>query len=117
MNDNITKSEKYTINGKDFNIIGYVSTDARYKGKRVDKNTPGAVPLLDIKMMSDFKWQYLSLMSRIENPEHYKDIDEDVSAVIEKIKQWLREHIECITDLKPEEQEKLNAILYKECII
>lgn len=117
MNDNNLKSEKYTINGKDFYIIGYVSTDARYKGKRVDKNTPGAVPLLDIKMMSDFKWQYLSLMSRIENPEHYKDIDEDVSAVIERIKQWIREHIECITDLKSEEQEKLHTILNERCMI
>ncbi len=117
MNDNIVKNEKYTISGKDFNIICYVSTDTRYKGKEVDKTTPGAVPLVDIKMMSDFKWQYGCLISRIENPEGYKSIEENVSAVIEKLKQWLREHIECITDLKPEEQEKLNRILYKECII
>lgn len=111
MTENKVKNEKYTINGKDFDIIGYVSTDVRYKGKRVDKNTPGAVPLVDIKMMSDFKWQYLSLMSRIESPEGYESRGEDVPAVIEKLKQWLREHIECIEDLKPEEQEKLNAIL------
>ncbi len=117
MTENKIKNEKYTINGKDFDIIGYVSTDVRYKGKRVDKNTPGAVPLVDIKMMSDFKWQYGCLMSRLEHPEHYKDIDTDVKAVIEELKQWLREHIECITDLKPDEQEKLNAILYKECAI
>lgn len=117
MNDNIVKNEKYTINGKDFYIIGYISTDARYKGKEVDKTTPGAVPLVDIKMMSDFKWQYGCLMSRIENPEGYKSIGENVSAVIEKLKKWIREHIECITVLKPEEQEKLNRILYKECII
>lgn len=111
MNDNIVKNEKYTINGKDFDIIGYVSTDVRYKGKRVDKNTPGAVPLLDIKMMSDFKWQYGCLMSRLKHPEHYENIDADVNAVIEKLKQWLREHIECIDDLTVEEQVKLMRAL------
>ena len=117
MIENKTTNEKYTINGKDFDIIGYVSPNACDKGARVEKDYPGAVPLLNIKMMSDFKWQYGCLMSRLEHPEHYKDIDTDVKAVIEELKQWLREHIECITDLKPDEQEKLNAILYKECAI
>ncbi len=117
MSENKVKNEKYTINGKEFDIIGYVSPNACDKGARVEKDYPGAVPLLNIKMMSDFKWQYLSLMSRIEGPEGYESRGEDVPAVIEKIKQWLREHIECITDLKPDEQEKLNAILYKECAI
>lgn len=117
MNDNITKSEKYTINGIDFDIIGYISTDARYKGKKVDKNTPGAVPLLDIKMMSDFKWQYGCLMSRLEHPERYENIDADVSAVIEKLKQWLREHIAFISELNPNEREKLHTILNEGCMI
>lgn len=111
MNDNITKSEKYTINGKEFDIIGYVSTKACDNGAMVDKDYPGAVPLLDIKMMSDFKWQYGCLMSRLEHPEHYENIDSDVSAVIEKLKQWLREHIECIGDLTVEEQSKLMRAL------
>lgn len=111
MNDNNVKSEKYTINGKDFDIIGYVSTDVRCKGKIVDKNTPGAVPLVDIKMISDFKWQYSCLLSRLEHPEHYRDIDADVKVVIERLKQWIREHIEFIKDLEPSEQEKLNIIL------
>ena len=98
---------KYTLNGKEYNIIGYVSP----QGVNVPKETPGAVPLLDIKMMSDFKWQYGYLMSRIEHPEHYKDIDTDVNAVIEKLKQWLIDHIEHISGLKPEEQTQLMSIL------
>ena len=117
MIENKTTNEKYTINGKDFDIIGYVSPNACDKGARVEKDYPGAVPLLNIKMMSDFKWQYGCLMSRLEHPEHYKDIDTDVKSVIEELKQWLRELIEWITELKPDEQEKLNAILYKECAI
>ena len=98
---------KYTLNGKEYNIIGYVSP----QGVNVPKETPGAVPLLDIKSMSDFKWQYGCLMSRIEHPEHYKDIDTDVNAVIEKLKQWLIDHIEHIGNLKPEEQIQLMSIL------
>lgn len=98
---------KYTINGKEYNIIGYVSP----QGANVPKETPGAVPLLDIKMMSDFKWQYGCLMSRIEHPENYKGIDTDVNAVIEKLKQWLIDHIEHINDLKPEEQTQLMSVL------
>ena len=98
---------KYTINGKEYDILGYVSP----QGDNVPKETTGAVPLLDIKMMSDFKWQYGCLMSRIEHPEHYMDIDTDVNAVIEKLKQWLIDHIEHINDLKPEEQIKLMSLL------
>ena len=98
---------KYTINGKEYNIIGYVSP----QGVNVPKETPGAVPLLDIKMMSDFKWQYGCLMSRIEHPEHYKDVDTDTNAVIEKLKQWLIDHMEHINDLNPEEQTKLMSVL------
>jgi len=116
MNDNTPKSEKCTVYGKNYDIIGYVSTDERYKGKRVDKNTPGAVPLLDIKMMSDFKWQYLSLMSRIESPEDYVSRGEDVPAIIEKLKQWLIAHLDFIGDLKPEEQRRLLNILHEAAI-
>ena len=103
MSVNKTK-ETYTINGKEYDILGYVSP----QGENVPKETPGAVPLLDIKMMSDFKWQYGCLMSRIEHPEHYENIDRDVNAVIEK---WLIDHIEHINDLKPEEQTKLMSVL------
>lgn len=93
-------------------IEGVRMERARRKGNPKTKTANlVSIPVLDIKMMSDFKWQYGCLMSRIEHPEHYKNIDTDVNAVIEKLKQWLREHIDCIGDLKPEEQEKLMTIL------
>lgn len=70
----------YTVAGKEFPIIGY--TD--FKGK--------AVPLVDIPMMSDYKWQYNCLMDRIEDPEKYAATGEDVMAKIEHLKKWLVEN-------------------------
>lgn len=96
---------KYIINGKEYGILGYVST----QGENVPKETPGAAPLLDIKMMSDFKWQYLCLMSRIEHPENYKN--SDIAKSIDRIKRWLIDHIECIGDLNPADQQRLLSVL------
>ncbi len=112
LNNEHEYQELYDVGGgRCFPIIGYVSTKVCDNGAMVDKDYPGAVPLLNIKMMSDFKWQYGCLMSRLESPENYKNIDTDVSATIEGLKQWLREHIDCISDLKPEEQKLLLDIL------
>lgn len=106
------EQEFYDVGGgRCFPVIGYVSTKICDNGARVDKDYPGAVPLLDIKMMSDFKWQYGCLMSRLEHPEHYKDIDADVSAVVEKLKKWLKEHIECADELEDKKKKELFDIL------
>lgn len=108
------EQELYDVGGgRCFPVIGYIQADESKGniGCNVPKGTPGAVPLVDIKMMSDFKWQYGCLMSRLEHPEHYKDIDINVSAVIKKLKQWLLEHIECADELGEEKKNELFRIL------
>ncbi len=60
----------------------------------VDENkrpTGETIPIVDIPMMSDYKWQEECLKSRLEHPERYEK-SEDVQAVIEKIKRWLADH-------------------------
>lgn len=48
------------------------------------------VPLLDMPMMSDIKWQRMALENRLRSPEPYeKYLNEDVPAVIRKLEAWL----------------------------
>lgn len=76
-------SETYNINGQDFPISGYQNI----KGQ--------TFPLVDIPMMSDYKWQLDCLISRIEHREIYETLlHEDVDATINKLKKWLEENQE-----------------------
>lgn len=70
------------IGTKDYPITGYVKSKKH-----------GVVPMVDIPMMSDYKWQLQSLQSRLENPELYRRVlGEDVEAVIAQLRKWLEEH-------------------------
>lgn len=79
-------------------------------------NIRGAeIPLVDIPMMSDFKWQYDCLMDRINNPNKYSIYcDENVEQNIEQLKQWLRDHIEGACELEESKRMKLLSLLYDE---
>lgn len=56
------------------------------------------VPLLDIRMMSDFTWQLGALEGRLADPEGYaRVLGEDVAAVIAILRQWLRENLDQAT--------------------
>ncbi len=48
----------------------------------------GIVPLISMPEDADYRWQLDALNSRLEHPEYYES-DEDVPAVIERLKQWL----------------------------
>lgn len=82
-----TPTETYEINGKAYPITGYVDIVTG------DPEMPmlNSVPLVDIPMMSDYRWQPGALQSRLEHPEVYED-KEDVQATIEYLRQWLKEH-------------------------
>lgn len=73
------------IGGRTFPIVGY----ARYK------ETGETIPLVDIPLMSDYKWQLSSLQSRLDHPEWYAAIGEDVDTTIAQLRRWLEKHSTC----------------------
>lgn len=73
-----TEGTTYKIDGKEYPVKCYM------KVAGMD------VPFVNIKMMSDYKWQYNALMSRLKNPDLYSQ--ENTAEVIERLKQWLIEN-------------------------
>lgn len=73
------KGVTYSIAGKEYPVTGYYN----FQGEMI--------PLVDIPMVSDYKWQSDCLKDRLEHPEKYRD-SEDVEATIEHLKKWLAEH-------------------------
>ncbi len=72
------------ICGKEYPVIGEVESEELGQ----------TVPLVDIRMMTDYRWQQLCLQGRLENPELYRKIGEDVEAVIADLRLWLEENKE-----------------------
>ncbi len=62
-------------------IIGYVETKQR-----------GTILLVDIPMMSDYRWHLSSLNSRLDNPELYRAAGEDVEATIAQLRETLAQY-------------------------
>lgn len=77
-----------TISGNEFSVIGMIKDEEL-----------GEIPLVDIHLMSDFKWQLTSLEDRLADPEKYiKTLGEDVEAVIADLRQWLWWHLDQATE-------------------
>lgn len=70
----------YEIAGKEYPVTGVAKTDKF-----------GKIPLVDIPMMSDLKWHKNCLKSRLENPEPYRSMGEDVEAAIERLRRTIAE--------------------------
>ena len=75
--------ETMKIGERSFPVAGYVTDEAM-----------GTVPLVDLPMMGDYRWQLKSLQDRLEAPEKYRAIGEDVEAVISDLRRWLKGHSE-----------------------
>lgn len=112
-------AERNGITDTEYNTYTFlfsVFTAGRIQGIREErkkhKKPSVRVPRLNIKLTSDFKWQYLTLIDRLNNPDKYKEVDGDVNAVIEKLKAWLNEHISTAAEeLTPEELDTLTRAL------
>ena len=83
--ESINKPSVYEISGKEFKIEGYTIS------RNTETNERIFIPVVDIPMVSDYKWQLDCLNDRLNHPEKYEDT-EDVPATIERIKKWLEEH-------------------------
>ena len=104
------EKEYMCISGKFFPIEKWHCINENGTLSEVPKGTPGAIPHLGVKMQSDFMWQYSGLVHRLEKYEQYTKY-EDVDAAIERLKRWLRDHIDGAIELEPVEYKKLMEIL------
>lgn len=71
----------YNIGGTDFPVKEYMTFP----------DLGLSTPLPVIETVSDYKWQYDALVSRLNNRELYAEY-EDVDEAIEHLKQWLKEN-------------------------
>lgn len=58
----------------------------------VAKHAGTEIPIVDVPMTSDYKWQLNCLKSRLIHPEQYEEIDGNVTEVIGRLLEWLRVH-------------------------
>lgn len=72
-------------------IIGYVKIDYCGDIKPTSHQDSKALPVADIPLMSDYRWQEMCLEDRVNNPEKYPD-KEKLARDIEKLTSWLEEH-------------------------
>ena len=86
----------YTAAGKEFPIKGAIKYGGDY------------VPLVDIHMMSDYRWQLNCLESRLRDPERYRGTDANVNATILRLIDWLHDNAQNAT---PEEYEEFLSLL------
>lgn len=82
----------YNLNGKEFPIVGHARVMDGAK-------CVGFIPIVDVPMVSDYKWQLDCLNDRLEHPEKYAD-KEDLPATIARLRKWLSEH----SEKKPQEK-------------
>lgn len=74
--------ETYTIDGKAYPVESYTETPSGQKA-----------PILDVKWMSDIKWQRMGLEDRLKRAEIYeKYLNEDVKKIIAHLEAWLLEN-------------------------
>lgn len=81
-----TTPKTYAIAGTDYPVIQM--TNKAPDGTKLKK----PVPLVDIPMMSDYRWQQMALEDRIAHPEKYPE--EDLTVTVPRLRRWLEEHSE-----------------------
>ena len=84
----------YPIGGKEYPVIGL----SRFKGQ--------AVPVVDVPVMSDFRWQLNALKSRLQRPALYEK-QEHVPHTVDKLRHWLIRNIDKATVVERKEAEAL----------
>lgn len=82
-------TQVYELGGKEYPITDYITID-------IDGTTYKNIPLVDMPMMSDYRWQMDALKSRLEHPEYYEPY-EDVPHTMDVLRRWLWENAHLAT--------------------
>lgn len=92
------KSNPYALKNYELNELNpeqypstYTFPDGRIVAvKRYTESPSGKlVPVLNLRMMTDYEWQLAALKDRLERPAVYEALGEDVEASIAKLTTWL----------------------------
>lgn len=78
----------YRLHGRNYPITDYIT-----KAPNSQLLTE-PVPLVDVPMMSDYRWQQMALEDRIAHPEKYPE--EDLTVTVPHLRRWLAEHREAV---------------------
>lgn len=79
----IPEMKAMNIGGQSCPVIGQITTKEF-----------GTLPLVAVPMMPDYKWQQKALEDRLEDPEKYRAIGENVEEATAQLREWLEEHRE-----------------------
>ncbi|MGN0171197.1 MAG: hypothetical protein ACI39E_00265 [Acutalibacteraceae bacterium] len=86
-----TNIERATVPADPGTVMNFYGVEVPVKEFLICKtgSRPSTLPV--IETMSDYTWQYRCLVDRLEHPDQYR-ATEDVDAVIEKLRKWLKDH-------------------------
>ncbi len=76
------QKKKYIAGGREWNVCGWEAIEG-----------VGVFPILDLPMVSDYKWQLEALESRLRHPKQYEG-REDMAAAIGRLRKYLEENRE-----------------------
>lgn len=76
------QKKKYSLGGREWDVVGWEAIEG-----------VGVFPIVDVPLVSDYKWQLDALEDRLRHPERYEE-REDMAAVIQKIRTYLEKNRE-----------------------
>ncbi len=75
------QKKKYSVGGREWEVKGWEAVEG-----------VGAFPILDMQLVSDYRWQLDCLESRLQHPEFYTE--EDLPATVERLRRYLEKNRE-----------------------
>ena len=107
-NERVLSQEKYTTQSADSQEI-YEIAGRSYPVKGKAKYGDTYLPIVDIHLMSDYRWQLDCLKGRLKNPGLYRSVDPDVNERILQLIKWLYDNEANAT---PEELEEFLSLIH-----
>ncbi len=84
-------SNTVAVSGIAYDVQGYVKADEAGNLRAVTPTTIGAMPIINIPLMSDYTWQKRCLEDRLKHPEKYAD-RENLPETIARLRKCLAEN-------------------------